>query len=1029
MPGEQAVPLPVYPVEKLYKRVEYIPSKGFTQRPSRGMMENIRAGKSGERRTPSRPAIPSVTEYPENGKGAHIMYVALMLILLIIAVIAIRAGRRRGRTGPVVGGIALIAVTVLFFWFLSFWGEYLWFAAVGYGQRFWTVIIARAGLAVAGAAAGLAVMFLLTWSIPREDRRIKHFTYILGIVTGGTWFFAQWDIILTFIKAVSTGVRDPILSVDTGFYLFRLPFYDEVLSFLFLLTIFALIATAFSLLPGLIKKRFAEQIRTSTEEHVPSQKSFYVSTAALLCLIALWEILNIFHLMYSTWGVVSGPGWTDVHIRVPAYIATALIALACALVIVLPPLRNRLQAFVGRFTLRADWLRPFISAGVLFGIVILMSFLSLNLLPNMFQWMIVEPNEITYEKPYIAHNIAFTQKGFGLDDIEETEFAASESFTQDMVERNRDLFDNVRLWDWRALDAVYKQFQEIRLYYEFTDVDIDRYTFDDKYRQIMVSARELKLTNLPAQSQTFVNQRFKYTHGYGITLTTVSDFTPEGLPNLIVKDIPPKSTYKELEVKRPQIYYGQLTDTPAVVNTEEEELDYPSGEQNVYIRYPGTGGVQLSNIWRRFIYGWMFDGTRFFLSTYPTEESRIMFHRNIRDRVETLAPFLTFDDDPYIVLAEGKLYWIVDAYTSSSYFPYSEHFSSFERQVHQKTSPIRFMAGTAGSSAQGANYIRNSVKAVVDAFDGSVDYYVFDDTDPIIQVWQRVFPDLFKDRDAMPPALSSHVRYPSKLLLIQGLVYAKYHMTEPAVFYNQEDLWVRATEKYYSNVEYVDPYYIMWKLPDSPRPEFVLILPFTPKNRQVMIGWIAGLCDANNYGRLIAYKFPKEKRILGTQQVETKIDQDRFLSGQLSLWDQRGSNVIRGNVLVIPVEDTLLYVEPIYLQAETAAYPELRLVAIMHNDRLSYAESFDEALRGFFTDEEWEARAFEEEREEAGGVVETVDNYISAANDAFERYLRFIGEKRFQEASQALTDLQASLERLSAMTGGGKSTAETAPSD
>jgi hypothetical protein len=648
------------------------------------------------------------------------------------------------------------------------------------------------------------------------------------------------------------------------------------------------------------------------------------------------------------------------------------------------------------------------SAGSL---IVIIWILGLSIIPGLFQWLRVGPNEITFERPYIENNIKLTRYAFNLNNITEKEFPVSENFTRETVNNNRATFDNIRLWDWRALDAVYKQFQEIRLYYEFVDVDIDRYKYAGMYNQVMVSAREMQASNLPQQSQTFVNTRFKYTHGYGITLTTVSDFTSQGLPNLLIKNIPPQSTYDELKVEQPQIYYGELTNSHVIVNSEEEEFDYPSGEENVYIKYPGTGGVEISNTWRKFLFGWMFDGTQLFFSGYPTSQSRIMYHRQIQDRVKTLAPFLTFDADPYIVLADGKLYWIIDAYTTSEYFPYSESYNSTEDLIYKEGDQNRVLTTTSAPELNGINYIRNSVKVVVDAFNGSVDFYVFDEEDPLIKVWSNIFSGMFKSKDEMPAQLRDHVRYPVDFLLVQGLMYAKYHMTDPAVFYNQEDLWIRATEKYYGEVQPVDPYYIMWELPEKNDPEFVLILPFTPKNRQVMIGWIAAMCDSANYGEFLAYKFPKEKRVLGTQQVETKIDQDSFLSGQLSLWDQRGSNVIRGNVLAIPVEETIIYVEPIYLQAETAAYPELRLVVVMHNDNLSYAETFEEALDGLFGEPAKEILT--EEDVTTGQPQISVSEQIREANDAFENYLRLQGEKRFEEAARELQKLQKSLQELS----------------
>jgi uncharacterized membrane protein (UPF0182 family) len=575
-----------------------------------------------------------------------------------------------------------------------------------------------------------------------------------------------------------------------------------------------------------------------------------------------------------------------------------------------------------------------------------------------------------------------------------------------MVAGNQSIFKNVRLWDWRALDAVLKQFQEIRLYYEFHDVDIDRYTFDGQYREVMVSAREMVPGNLPPNSQTFVNKVFKYTHGYGIALSTVTDFTKEGLPNLLVKNIPPESKYKELAVEQPQIYYGEMTNDYVITNSSEEEFDYPRGEANEYIRYSGSGGVQLSNFWRKLIYAYKMGDIKLLLSSYPTPESRLMFRRQVEERVKTLAPFLQFDSDPYIVNAGGELYWMIDAYTTSKYYPYSEPFSTRERIEYKEGEDQRSLEVQHDFGFQGINYLRNSVKAVVNAYDGSVEFYIFDEEDPVIQVWDKVFPGMMKKREEMPEALVSHIRYPTDYLLTQGLVYAKFHMSDPEVFYNQEDLWIRATEKYYGQVQPVEPYYIMWQHPDEEEAEFTLILPFTPKNRQVLIGWIAGLCDPDNYGRFLAYSFPKEKRVLGPQQVETKIDQDSYLSGQLSLWDQRGSSVIRGNVLAIPVENTIIYVEPIYLQAETAAYPELRLVCVMHDDQLSYAENFDKALEGVFGEAPAPVTAVE------GPGAETTGQMIQQAKQAFDDYLERTGQGNFEEASRALDRLQRALEQL-----------------
>jgi len=937
------------------------------------------------------------------------MYTVIILLLIGISGLLVYKGAQKKQKGRILSGVVLGLFTVVFFWFMHFWGEMLWFEALGYNQRFWIVVLSQTAVAAAGILFGGLLVWLLTLKISKQKIWIKHGARIIGAFIGAVWALSNWEVVLRFWFKVGTQVKDPIIGKSTSFYLFSLPFLDRFYALLLMLSILALGAVFTAAFLRFQQDQVDFQIiDLDSESNKAVIKNLYVNASLVILIFAFGKFLSRFHLMYSDWGAVTGAGWTDVNIRLPGYAVVVVLTIILGAGFLIPKIRNRYgQLFFSKqYSYQKSPIYNLTGAGIL---VLLTWFLILTVIPGLFQWLRVEPNEITFEQPFIENNIQLTRKGFKLDQIREKEYPAAENFTPKTVQQNQSIFKNIRLWDWRALDAVYKQFQEIRLYYEFKDVDIDRYTYDDQYRQVMVSAREMELSNLPIQSQTFVNKRFKYTHGNGITLTPVNEFTPDGLPHLLVKDIPPKSEYPALKVEVPQIYYGELSSSHVVANSREEEFDYPSGEQNVYTHYEGTGGVEISNVWRKFLFGWKFDGTKFFLSSYTFSESRLMFHRQIQERIQTLAPFLHFDDDPYVVLAEGKLYWIIDAYTSSRYFPYSEPFSSLEVIEYKRGEVTRTLSDQIAPQLDGANYIRNAVKVVVDAFNGSVDFYIYDPEDPIIQVWDRIFPDMFKKKSEMPKALVSHVRYPSDMLLVQGKVYSKYHMTDPTVFYNQEDLWIRATEKYYDQVQPVEPYYVMWELPEENEPQFVLILPFTPKNRQVLIGWIAGMCDPGNYGEFLAYKFPKEKRMLGPQQVETKIDQERFLSGQLSLWDQRGSNVIRGNVLAIPVEKTLLYVEPIYLQAETAAYPELRLVAVMHGDTLSYAETFDKALQGLF-DKSIPEQVISKEAPSAKAI--SLDQLIQNADQAFNDYLRLLGEKRFQEASAALERLQEALSQL-----------------
>jgi uncharacterized membrane protein (UPF0182 family) len=937
------------------------------------------------------------------------MYVMLIILLLCIAAGLILWGLRQKKISKVVFGVVILASTFLFFNFLSFWSDVLWFDSLGYLNRFWKVILYRALFAVLGGIIGFAVLWILTLFVfEHKKTRIHWIPALVGLYVGAKWGSANWDTILLYLKGPMTGTQDPVLHKDVGFYLFNLPFYEQLYIVLFGLCIVALVSVFAGIFltfkNGRIDLRQPQLVNRSHDRRV---NWLYLNISLFLFVLAWGRYLDRFQLLYSRYGAVFGAGWTDVNIKLPALNIMIVIMVAGAVFLVIPALRKfaRLPS-LGGYTF--PYMRVFTPLVFIIALTAVVWGTSLKLVPDLFQWLRVSPNEISFEKPYIANNIELTRQAYGLESAEEKEFPVNETLTLRMIDENMNLIKNVRLWDWRALKSVYKQFQEIRLYYEFSDVDVDRYRFADSYREVMVSARELQQKNLPAQSQTFVNRRFIYTHGYGMTLTTVSEFTPQGLPNLLIKDIPPVSKYPELKVDQPRIYYGELTDSYVVVNTEEEEFDYPRGESNAYFRYDGKGGIQITNFWRKFLLGWRFDGSRFLFSDYPTAQSRIMFDRRIHDRVKKLAPFLHYDDDPYIVLVEGRMYWLQDAYTVSSNYPYSEPFVNLDFQNQQPgiTGKIPEILRETGNF----NYIRNSVKVIIDAYQGDVNFYVFEPGDPLIQAWRAIFPSLFKNRDQMPEGLYQHIRYPSDLLLVQGLVYTKYHMTDPEVFYNQEDLWVRATETYYGQLQPVEPYYIMWQQPHQTQAEFILMMPFTPKNRQVLIGWIAGMCDPGNYGRLLAYKFPKEKRVLGTQQMETKIDQDRFLSGQLSLWDQRGSRVIRGNVLVIPIEETLLYIEPIYLQAETAAYPELRLVAVMHNDNLSYAPTFDEALRGLF-EETQPAKQLEMLPEET-----TIDNLVENADQAFNNYLQYLGNKQFQKASEELTRLQEALTRLKAST-------------
>ena len=542
----------------------------------------------------------------------------------------------------------------------------------------------------------------------------------------------------------------------------------------------------------------------------------------------------------------------------------------------------------------------------------------------------VKPNEITKERPYIEHNIEFTRMAYGLDKITEKNFPSAGELTLEDLNKNARTIENIRLWDHRPVLETYKQLQEMRLYYEFGQVDVDRYVLNGQETQVMIAPREIEIGRLPQQAQTWVNQRLKYTHGYGLCMSPVNEVTNGGLPVFSIKDIPPKSSV-DLTIERPEIYYGEKTGLYVIVNTLEQEFDYPKGDENVYTTYEGTGGVRIGSFFRRLAFAWRFSDAKILLTGYITPESRIMFHRSINQRYRTVAPFLRYDQDPYLVVADGKLYWIQDAYTTTSMIPYSEP---------TRTSPTERI-----------NYIRNSVKAVVDAYTGEMRFYIIDESDPLIATYRKIFPKLFRSFEEMPAALKAHIRYPVDLFMLQAKMYNTYHMRDPQVFYNQEDVWSIPNEIYGEAEQRMLPYYIIMRLPDEDREEFLLMLPMTPTKKNNMVAWMSAKCDLDEYGKLLIYKLPKDKLIYGPMQIEAKISQKPDISREFTLWGQRGSSVIRGNLLAIPIEQSFLYVEPIYLQSTESQIPQLKRVIVAYEDRLAMAETLEEALREVFGEE------------------------------------------------------------------------------
>ncbi|PSO46965.1 MAG: UPF0182 family protein [Cyanobacteria bacterium SW_9_44_58] len=820
--------------------------------------------------------------------------------------------------------------------------EAWWFSAIGFSDVFWTLLTWR-GVTWIGSFVVFALFLGLNyWFAMRvtrystirllensdfsfyADRAPKYIApiiiFFMSLSAAGASVTA-WDTLLKFFNATDFNRSDPIYERDIGFYIFELPFYEGLQDWLFALVLTGLlVATTVYTLKGTINfnRGWRQIIYGEAKAHL------FLLLAGLAFLIAFQFWLQRYDLLYSGEGVVSGAGFTDIHARLTALTAMGFMGVALAVIFI---------ASAGRNTL----VLPLTGIGLYLAIYLLLY----QGYPNFQQQFVVEPNELAKEKPYIEHNIALTREAYNLDTVERENYPVQGTLDRAAVANNQGTIRNIRLWDYRPLLTTYGQLQEFRPYYNFADVDIDRYNINDSYRQVMLSPRELS----GAPQNRWITQRLKYTHGYGLVMSPVNKVTPQGLPELFIQDIPPKSSV-DLEVEQPRIYYGQETNDYIFTGMVENEFDYPQGEDNASNRYDGKGGVDIGSLWHRLLYAYDLGSLKILISSQFQPESRIHYDRDIRERINKVAPFLRLDSDPYIALVNGRLKWIVDGYTVSNSYPYSEPAATINnaQAILQQGINQQLLAG-------GFNYVRNSVKVVVDAYDGSLQFVVVDEEDPLIQTYQKIFPNLFISREEVSPELESHFRYPLDLFQIQTQMYLEYHMSNPEVFYNEEDLWRFPTESYQGNQQLVEPYYMTMRLPNSDREEFVLILPFTPVNKDNMIAWMAARSDRENYGKLLLYEFPKQELIYGPSQIEARIDQTPEISQQLSLWDQQGSRVIRGNLLVIPIENALLYVEPIYLRAEQGELPQLKRVVMAYGDNIVMRPTLESAIAALFGEE------------------------------------------------------------------------------
>ncbi len=929
-------------------------------------------------------------------------------------------------------GAIFLALPFPIFWVLGFSAEMFWYDQLGYSARFWKVVwLAKLTPVVAAVVYGL-VMYLLTLPL-RKSRWTRIWPEAVGALTGLIVFRVAWQTVMQYLNGVDVGTVDPIFGKDIGFYLFTLPIYNMMYwSLMFLASVLVVIGIV-HLVEVHPEDRYSNRHKMYNDDdrrHSCNVISYNIGWLLIVMAFGFW--LDKFDLLTSSWGSFTGVNYVSDHVRIPAYGILQWVCLLAGILMFFPALLRKIP-FVGRFRV-GDEAESAIPAGSILcvpALLFLVYVIGFWVCAPITYYLKVKPNEYACEEPYIKHNIAFTRAAFNLgqDVLTEHDVKLSDRVTAETVQSYQDVLSQVRLLDWRPHEEVLHELQRGRTYYRIGDVDVDRYWIGGKYTQVMIGPREMDMSALPDGAKTFINTHMRYTHGLGVSVASVSDFE-DCRAKLLVRDVPPKTDHPELTAPEWSIYFGELTDSHVYVNTTEQELHYEGDNVDHFSTYQGLGGVPITSFWRRLVFAYELDGLRLFTASAITPQTRVMYQRNIFSRAKSLAPFLTYDQDPYVVIAptvtnmDGTdeinaphgLFYIMDAYTSSTHYPYSEPYRTHEHD------------GNPNKDLDGVNYVRNSVKVVVDAYNGTVKFYISDPTDPIIQMWSKIFPGMFLPLSVMPSELRAHIRYPEDIFNVQARMYARYHMTNPSRFYSDSDRWVRATETYHQESQHrVQPYYIMWRAPESQQPEYVIMAPFTPKDTNVMVGWLAARCDQPNYGQLLAYKFPKEQTVLGPQQFDARMDQHDQLSALFSLWDQKGSTVIRGNVLVIPLGDTYINVKPIYLQAQGAKFPELKRVVVGNSSGIGFGTSLSEALddflhKGGLRGESRIVGMPESINVESRGFalpteVAQYQTLATAANKAFEQYLKLQGEGKFVEAAQELEKVRGYLQQLTGQAG------------
>jgi len=836
------------------------------------------------------------------------------------------------------GFLTTVGAIVLAFMFFSpaviLYTDYLWFSSLGLDNLFRTVLISKLSLFAVAAIVSIIFIYLnYLWVKKATDSSIsKKITIpailILGVFLGlNSW--TNWELVLRFIHQVSFNLSEPFGGTSVDFFVYALPFYKFLLGFafnlIFFTALFCLALYAFSF--GINRKKnavkslidlfrsqrkgsdfatkgFISGLKNKANRHFGFLGFFFLAT------IAGQIFLSRYDLFFSSQGAVFGVGYAGANVLLP--LLSALAALA------------GLAAFCSLLIAFGYDKKLLVYSGSILGVVAVAGFMADSLVRS----YVVDPDEFNKEKSFVSNQIDMTRKGFALNQIDEQQFKVTKDLNREEIEQNKPTIENLRLWDYRPLSRTYNQIQNFRTYYLFNDMDTDRYKVNGNTRQVMLSAREMDTDSLSGGSNTWVNRHLVYTHGFGLAMSPVSKVSEEGFPEFYIKDIPPKVDKEVFRVDQPRIYYGEKTDEYAIVNTDTSELDYPSGNKNKYNNYDAEGGVQIDSLLDRVLFAYRFASSQILFSGSITTESRIQFNRKIQQRVRKVAPFLQFDDDPYLVLSDGNLYWVYDAYTTSSRFPYSEYVNYQGKDI---------------------NYMRNSVKVAVNAYTGNMNFYIANKEDPLIQTYENIFPDLFQPMSEMDDSLKSHIRYPEDYFTIQTRSYFDYHMTDPKVFYNKEDQWKAPQEKLRGRTSEVEPYYVMMKLPGEDKAEFMLVQPFRPKGRENMIGWVAARSDEPNYGEMRSYLFSKQELIYGPAQIESRIDQDPEISQKMTLWSQQGSSVFRGNLLAIPINDSMMYFEPIFLQSSSkGSIPQLKRVIIAQGDKLTMEPTVEEVLDKLF---------------------------------------------------------------------------------